>query len=136
MQTIGVELVGFEVRGGDKPNTVDLHGHQQTVQDHRVGDVCDVKFIETNQLEALGHAPAQLVQWVNSALQFMQFTVNLSHEFVKMQTGFALNRNGLVEAIHQKTFSPAYAAKQINALRNIGVVDEFFEGVGTLEFVA
>ena len=61
VQTIGVELVGFEVRRSDKANAVDLHGHQQTVQDHRVGDICDMEFIETNQLETLGHASAQLV---------------------------------------------------------------------------
>ena len=136
VQAIGVEFVRLKVRGGDKPNAVDLHGHQQTVQDHGVGDISNMKFIETNQLETLGHASAQFIQRVDRALQFMQFTVHLSHEFVKMQAGFTLNGNGLVKAIHQKTFSPAYTAEQINALRNIRVVDEFFDGVGTFELVA
>ena len=135
VQTIGVELVGLEVRGGDKSNAVDLHGHQQAVQDHGVGDVSDVKFIETNQLETLGHAPTQFIQGVDGALQLMQFTVHLSHEFVEMQAGFTLYGNGLVKAVHQKAFPSANPTIQINALRNIGVVDEFFDGVGAFAFV-
>ena len=105
------------------------------MQNHRVGDVGDMKFVKTNQLETLGHAQAQFIQWVDRALKFMEFSVYLTHELMKVQSGFALNRNRLVKAVHQETFTAPYPAVKINPLRNCGVVDQFFDGVGSFELV-
>ena len=60
------------------------------MQNHGIGDIGHVKFIKAQYISPFGHALAQRLQRVHRALQTMQFTVYLAHEFMKMQSQLAL----------------------------------------------
>ena len=124
MQTVGVQAIGLEVGGGDKAHTVVEQRHKQAVQDHRVGDVGHMELVKANQLVTLGHAFAQLIKRVDGALDHGQFAVHLAHEFVKVQTGFALDGHGRKKAVHQKTFAAPHPAKHVHALGNLRAAQE------------
>ena len=94
------EVIGFEIGSGDKSHAMAEHGIQEAVQNHGVSDVGHMKFVKTYQLETLGHSLSQFIQWIDRALQVMQFTVYFSHELVKMQTRFPFNRNRIEKTIH------------------------------------
>ena len=135
MQATGVQIVGLEVGGGDKTHAVFKQRDQQPIQNHRVGDVGNVKFVKANQLVALGHARAQHVQRILRALQAGQLAVHFAHKFVKVQARFALDRHRVKKAIHQKALAAPNAAKHIHAARNFWAVDQLFQRIGAARFV-
>ena len=135
MQAVGVQVVGFEVGGGDKTHTVGKQCVQQPVQDHGVGDVRHVKFVKTDQFVTLRHPATQLVERVDGALQVHQFAVHFTHEFVEMQARLALDRNGVKEAVHQETLAAPYAAIHVHPARDVRPVDEFLQCIGTPRLV-
>ena len=100
MQTIWVQVIGLEIGRGDKAYAMVEQGIQQAVQNHGVRDIGHMKFVKTYQLETLGHSLSQFIQWIDSALQVMQFTVYFAHKLVKMQTRFPFNRNRIEKTIH------------------------------------
>ena len=61
-------VVGLEVGSGDKTHAIFKQGHQQAVQNHGIGNVGYMKLVKANELIALGHPFAQLLQWINRAL--------------------------------------------------------------------
>jgi hypothetical protein len=65
-------------------------------------------------------------------LQIGEFTVHFTHEFVKMQAGFALDGHCAVKAIHQKTFPPPNTTVHIYTTWNRGAIDQLLDGVRTL----
>ena len=99
------------------------------MQDHGVGDVRNVKFVKTNQLVALGNFGPQRIQRVLRTLQHMQFTVHLPHEFVKVQPHLALDGHGIEKAVHQKAFTPPYAAVHVHPAWNFRLLKQLFERV-------
>ena len=58
-----------------------------------------------------------------------------SHEFVEMQTGFALYRYRLVKAIHQKAFAATDTTIQIHPFWYVRVVDQLFQLVAPFMLV-
>ena len=135
MQTVGVQVVGLEIGGGDKTHTIGKQGVQQAVQDHRVGDVCYVELIETDEFVALRDTPPQLVQRVHRALQVGQLAVHFPHELVEMQARLAPDRHGVEEAVHQEALAPPDTAIHVDTTRHIGPVDELFQRIGALRFI-
>ena len=135
VQAIGIQGVWLEVGRGHKAHAVVKQGLQQPVQDHRVGHVCHVEFVEADQLEALGHFCAQCLQRIDGALQLAQFVVHFAHEFVKVQACLALDRYGLVETVHQEALAATHAAVHVYAAWNVRAVDELLDRVGSLLLV-
>ncbi len=130
MQTVGIELVGVEVGGGHDADAVREHGFQQPVQDHRVGDVGNVKLVEADQPEASGNATTEFVQGVDRAFQILELPVNLPHELVKVQAGLAGQRHGLEEAVHEKTLSTPDTAMHVDTPRDLGAPQPLGQRVG------
>ena len=124
-QLHGVQIVGLKIGRGDKSHAVLKQGIEQAMQDHGVCDVGHMKFVKSNEFVFFGNLLAQHIQRIDRALQLAQLAVHLAHEFMKMQTGFALDRYSLKKAIHQKALAPPHAAKHIHATRNGRTVDEF-----------
>ena len=135
VQTIRVQIIGFEIGSGDESHAVGEHGIQKPVQNHGIRDIGHVEFIKTNQLETLGHSFSQFVQWVDRALQFMQFTVHFTHEFMKMQSRFSLNRHRIEKTIHEKAFPTSDTTVHVNPFGNFRPADQFFESIGSFVFV-
>ena len=135
VQAIGVQIIWHEVGGRDKPNAMIKQRLEQPVQDHRIGDVGDVKLIEANQSVPFSDALAQGIERVGRALQRGEFSVDLTHELMKMQPRLASHGDGVKKTIHQKTFAPANATKQVDATRYFRPTEQFFQGVRPLFFV-
>ena len=135
VQAVGVQLVRTEVGGGDKADLVVEQRLQHAVQQHGVRHVVDVELVETDQLEALGHAFAKHINRVFRALQIGQFTVHLAHEFVEVQARLALDRHGIKKAVHQEALAAANPAVHVDPFRDRQAVDEFLQRTGTLALV-
>ena len=99
------------------------------MQDQRVGDVCHMEFVKTQQAMASGHAPGQFIQRIGQPFEFIQLVVHLAHELMEMQAGFAHQRDRIKKAVHQKAFAPAHATIQIHTPRNRGVHQQFFDRI-------
>ena len=105
------------------------------MQDKCIGDFSHMKLIKTNQLVALGHAFAKLVQWICRSCQVPQLTMYFTHELMKMQPGFALDRNSVIKAVHQEAFAAPYPTEHVHTARGVGVVNQLLKGIGALNFV-
>ena len=68
VQAIRVQAVGLKIGGGDEAHAILKQRRQQTMQDHGIGDVGHVEFIEADQLVALGDSCTQHIQRVRRAL--------------------------------------------------------------------
>jgi hypothetical protein len=53
VQPTRVQVVGLEVGGGDKADTILEQRRQQPVQNHRVGDVCHMELVKADQTNRL-----------------------------------------------------------------------------------
>ena len=96
------------------------------MQDHRVGDVRHVEFVEADEPVALGDPLAQLVERIHGALQLTQFAVHLAHELVKVQPRLALQRHSRVESSPSGSSCRAPPAKHVDTARNLGLTNSFF----------
>jgi hypothetical protein len=102
------------------------------MQDHRVGDVGHVEFVEADQPETPGHALAQLVQRIDRALQLPQLAMDLPHELMEVQPRLALERDRVVEAVHQEALAAPHPAEHVHAAWHVRPVDQLLQGVGAL----
>ena len=59
------------------------------MQNHCVGDVGHMKFVEADQAVFLCDAARDFVQRIGNAFQLVELAVHAAHEFVKMQPGLA-----------------------------------------------
>lgn len=83
---------------------------EQAVQDHRIGDVADVEFIEADQAIALGDAACEFVERIGAATQLFELAVHLAHELVEVQARLAHHRHAAVEGIHQERLAAPHPA--------------------------
>ena len=119
MQAVRIQAVGLEVGGRDEAHAVVEQRLEQAVQDHRVGDVGDVKLVEADQPVAPRDAPAQLVAAGRRCrCSSAQLAVHLAHELVEMQPRLALQRHGAEEAVHQEALAAPDAAVHVHAARD------------------
>ncbi len=100
---------------------------EQAIENHRVGDIGDVEFVETNQPVALRDAPREFIEWIGRAFQLLQLAMHLAHELVEMQTRLALHRHHREEAVHQEALAAPYTAPHVDASRQLRVHDQFLE---------
>src|SRR3546814_17576415 len=77
---------------------------QQSVQNHGIGNIRHMEFIETDQAVALGNTARHLVQRVLLAPNRIKFTMYATHELMKMHTRLALYRHRQIKRIHQEAF--------------------------------
>ena len=127
LQAIFPEQVGMVVRGHAQHDPVVEQMLQQATENHRVGDVVDVKFVETDQPILLGDILRQVSERVFLALEFVKRLVHVAHEVVEMHAAFLHQRHAQVKAVHQEAFSPPDTAPQINPARQLGLDEESLE---------
>ncbi|MNV65253.1 hypothetical protein D3C71_1579420 [compost metagenome] len=135
VQTIRIQIVRFEIGGGDKTHTILEQRRQQAVQDHGVRDICDMKLVKADEFVALGNARTEHIQRVYRTLQTSEFAVHLAHELVKVQAHLALEGNRVEKAVHQKAFTPPHPTVHVHTPRNIRAVDQLLERIGASCFV-
>ena len=91
MQAVRIQRVGVVVGRHHELHAVLEQLVEQAVQDHRVRDIGDVEFVETDQPVALGDAAREFVERIGLAFQLFEFAMHFAHELVKMQTRLALH---------------------------------------------
>ena len=102
MQAIGVQRIGRVVGGHHKRHAMIKQGLQQVVQNHRIRDIGDMKFIKTNQPVALRNLLGHDQQGIFYVFLLVQCMVYLAHELMKMYACLALHWHDSMKTIHQK----------------------------------
>ena len=105
------------------------------MQDHGIGDVCDVKLVKTHQTIPLGHAPPQFVERIHRSLQVGQFPVHFPHELMKVQSCLAHNGHSREKTVHQEALATANPTVHVHATRDRWASDQLLEGIGPLFLV-
>ena len=118
MQAVRIQPIGRIVRRHYKPDIQVKERGEQPVQDHRIGDIRDVKLVEAYQSVARCDVLCHFIERIFGALQIIEFAMHAAHELVKMHARLANDRHCGEERIHQETLAAADSAPQINAARD------------------
>ncbi len=124
VQAVLVELVGRDVRGRDHHDAALEQLREQPAEDHGVGNVGDMEFVEAQQPGLLGKfggdKPDRIVAGVLAELHLLPERVNalvhVEHEFVKMRAALARHRARLEEQIHQHRLAAPDVAVDVETL--------------------
>ncbi len=124
VQAVLVKLFRRHVGGGDHHDAALEQLREQPAEDHGVGDVGDVEFIEAEQPGFAGQLFRGQLDRVLVGMfadfhllpEAMNALVHVDHEFVKMRAALSLHRAGLEEQIHQHGFAAADVAVDVEAL--------------------
>ncbi|OIQ68044.1 hypothetical protein GALL_503700 [mine drainage metagenome] len=132
MESIRIQIIGFEVGSGDQANPIVKQCREQTLENQGIGDIRDMKLVKTDQPVFFSNTLTQHIEGVDRPAQTGQFMVHFPHEFMEMQAGLAFQRYRTIETVHQKTFAPAHSAVHIDTPRNGRTVDQLFKRIGAL----
>ena len=124
VEPVLVELGGRHVRGGDHHDAELEQPLEQAAQDHGVGDVGDVEFVEAQQPGFLGdRGGGQLDRVLAAELAGLELLperidalVHVGHEFVEMHAALAHDRRRREEQIHQHGLAAADVAEDVETL--------------------
>src|SRR5437879_41353 len=117
LQTVLVEPVGVIVAGHAEHHAALHHRLQVAAQDHGVGDVGDVKFVETDQPATPRGALGERGDRILGALQLVELAMDLAHEVVEVDAALAQERHAQIEAVHEEALAPSDGAPQVDAFR-------------------
>ena len=96
-----VEFVGWPVRGRDNHHIVFKQALEQPAQNHRIGNVGDLNFVEAQQLRLRRHGLRrirdQTILASATLTRLAQERVLREHEFVKVHAALLLHRRRLEE---------------------------------------
>ena len=126
LQTVPVEIVGRAVRGRDHRQAFAEKGFEQAAEDHRIGNVGDLKLVEAQQLrlrrDRLGDRHDRVgFRWGAPGRQLLaprvQALMHFEHEFVKVDA--ALLRHGGVgkKQVHQHRLAAPDRSPDVKPVR-------------------
>ena len=124
VQSVLVEIVGFDIRGRDNDHAVFEQLGEETPEDHRIRDVGDMEFVEAQKPRVLrdrGRGEQHRVLAVafaafHSRAEEMHALMHLRHEFMKMHAAFARHHARFKKQIHQHGLAATDAAMKIKPL--------------------
>jgi hypothetical protein len=94
-------------------------GFEQSPEDHRIGDVVDMKFVQTQQPGGTLDAVGQGQQGIALMREPFHLVMHLDHELVEMDAAFAPVRQAVIEAVHEKGLAAPHSAPDIQALGHV-----------------
>ncbi|MCY1426411.1 hypothetical protein D9M71_422300 [compost metagenome] len=115
LQAVLVEAVGNDVGSGDQAHAVLEQLFEQGGEDHRVGDIGDEELVEADHPRLVGEALADDGQRVLLALEGFHFLVHALHEAVEVRAHLLLERQRVVEGVHQVGLAAADTAPEVQA---------------------
>ena len=121
LQTIFIKAIRHDVARRNQSDPCSKQMLQQLPEDHRIGDVGDEKFIETQHLCLCSEVGRNLFQGVGRAGKISQLMMNTLHEPVKMHSQPFISRQALVEQIHQQRFASTDPTPQIQSSYRCGL---------------
>ena len=113
LKAVQVQRVWLEIRRRDEHDAALEQHLDEPPHEHRVGDVGDVEFIEAQEPRRAGEIARDRRRWIGFALKTVQLVMDALHETMKVDALFALDRRVGEEAVHEKAFSAADAAPQV-----------------------
>ena len=124
VQAVLVEILRRHVRGRHHHDAALEQLREQPSEDHGVGDVGDVEFVEAEQPSLLGKlvgdVPDRILACVLAEFHFLaegvDALVHVEHEFVKMRAALARDRARLEEKIHQHGLAASDVAVDVETL--------------------
>ena len=124
VEPVLVELVRLDIRGRDHHDARLEQAREQAAEDHRVGDIGDVKFVKAQQPGFLGErgrglrdrvAVGKLAGFDLLAID-VHALVHVGHEFMEVDAALALHRARGEEQIHQHGLAAADVAVNVETL--------------------
>ena len=123
VQAFVVKVRGRHVRGGDHHDAALEQLREQPAEDHGVGDVGDVEFIEAKQPGLLRQLTSRKLDRILAGVlaafhllpERMNALVHVDHEFVEMRAALARHRARLEKQIHQHGLAAADVAVDVEA---------------------
>ena len=115
VQTIFIQLVRMTVRCGDNDGAPREQLFKQASDQHRIGNIGDLHFIETQQRRALGNRLGHRFNGVLTArlAGLTDAVVNILHKGMEMHAPLGRHRRAFEKQIHQHGFAPPDTAVHI-----------------------
>ena len=121
IEPVLVELVRLDIRGRDHHDALLEQPREQPPEDHRIGDVGDVEFVEADQPGFLGQRVGDVADRIGirdpAGLHLLAHgvepLVHVGHELVEMRAAFASYRARREEQIHQHGLAAADVAMNV-----------------------
>ena len=123
VESVLVEFVRLDVRGRDHHDAVFEQPREQPPENHRVGDVGDMKFVEAQQPGFLGQRVGDMPDRVgirdapglHVVAHRIEALVHVGHEFMEVRAALSLHRARGEEQIHQHGLAAADIAVDVEA---------------------
>ena len=115
VQAVLVQILGHPVRGGDDGHALLEQDLEQTTHDHRIGDIGDLHFVETQQPHLLGHGQRHRAHRILLAAfaHLLQRVLDFLHELVEMHPALLRQRCRLKDQVHQHRLATPDTAPQV-----------------------
>ena len=91
-------------------------------EQHRIGDVCDEQFIETQHSSLAGDLFGDELERIGAILVLLQLVMDELHEAMKVTALLVLERQAVEEQIHEPGLAATDAAPDIQALLEIALL--------------
>ncbi len=85
LQSIPVQILRRNVRGGDERHAMAEQPLEQAGQDHGIGDVRDEELVQAQHAHALGDAPRDCFEGTRTALDAAELFVHVAHESIEVR---------------------------------------------------
>jgi hypothetical protein len=122
LQPVFVQRVRRNVRGRNERDPFVEQVCEQLAEDHRIADVRDEKFVETQYArfvrQTLGHQP----QRIRAAGKSCEIAVHTMHEAVKVRAQLFGKRHAIEEQIHQEGLAAPNASPYVQSLDHFSSV--------------
>ena len=120
IEAVGVQLPGRLVGGGHQHHALRHHQAEQTAEQHRIADVADEQFVETQHAQLAAQLLGQQAQWVGVAGQLELAPVHPAHEMVKVLAP-RRHRQAVIETVHQPGLAAPDRPPEVDAGRPLAM---------------
>jgi len=117
LQAIAVKAGGWHV-GGEHQGSAGIDQRtEQPAEQHRIGDIVDMQFVEAQHLRFASQVRGYLLQRLWCFTECSQSCVHFLHESVEVDTTRPHWRQSAMKQVHQERLAAAYTAVEVQAGR-------------------
>jgi hypothetical protein len=113
LQAVPIQIVRRYVRRGDERDPAFEQPFQQSTKNHGIGNIGNVKLVETYHARVSGQAVGDQRKWIRSPTERFKLTVGVLHERVEMNPEFAFERKRVVKIVYQQSLSAPHSAPDV-----------------------
>ena len=113
LQAVPIEPLRGLVGGRDQGHATREQRLQEVAEQHRIGDVPHVKFVEAQDPHLFGHALGHDIQGALEVSQPLEVAVDGLHEAMEMRAPFVFKGQAFEQGVHQVGLAAADPAPEI-----------------------